>query len=84
MICSRWLLMIACMGAALAETPKIGGDYSGMLSTLHLRLHLKTGAGGALEGTLDSLDQAALGLPCANFHLAVTALSFEVPSVRGT
>jgi serine-type D-Ala-D-Ala carboxypeptidase/endopeptidase len=81
--CSRWLLVLACMGAALAETPKIAGDYSGMLGPLHLRLHLKTAADGAIEGTLDSLDQGAKGLPCANFHLVVTALSFEVPSVGG-
>jgi CubicO group peptidase (beta-lactamase class C family) len=78
------LLVLACVGAAFAETPKIGGDYSGMLGPLHLKLHLKTGASGALEGTLDSVDQGAMGLPCASFHLVVTALSFEVPSVRGT
>jgi len=84
MTCSRWLLALACLGAALAETPKIAGDYSGMLGPLHLKLHLKTGASGAMEGTLDSLDQGAKGLPCANFYLVVTALSFEVPSVRGT
>ncbi len=75
--------MLACVGAALAETPKIGGDYSGMLGPLHLRLHLKMGAGGTMKGTLDSLDQGAMGLPCAKFNLAVTALSFEVPSVHG-
>jgi len=84
MFFSRWLLVLACVGAALAQTPKIGGDYSGMLSTLHLKLHLKTGTGGALEGTLDSTDQGAMGLPCTKFHLAEAALSFEVPSVGGT
>jgi CubicO group peptidase (beta-lactamase class C family) len=68
----------------MAQTPKIGGDYSGMLGPLHLKLHLKAGANDATEGTLDSLDQGAAGLPCANFRLAAKALSFDVPSVGGT
>ncbi len=80
----RWLLMLAFAGLGLAETPKIGGDYSGTLGTLHLKLHLKVGAGGAMEGTLDSVDQGAMGLRCANIHLAEMAFSFEVPSVHGT
>ena len=84
MTCSRWLLVLVCAGAALAQAPKISGDYSGMLGPLHLKLHLKTAASGAMEGALDSLDQGARGLPCANIHLAITALSFEVPSVGGS
>jgi len=79
----RWMFLLVYAGAALAQTPKIGGDYSGMLGPLHLKLHLKVAASGAAEGTLDSLDQGAIGLPCANFHLDGKALSFEVPSVGG-
>jgi CubicO group peptidase (beta-lactamase class C family) len=77
------LSVLVCLGAAAAQTPKLGGDYSGMLGPLHLKLHLKVGASGALEGTLDSLDQGAMGLPCAKFHVDPKALSFEVPSVGG-
>jgi CubicO group peptidase (beta-lactamase class C family) len=84
MMSSRWLAVLAFTAAALAQTPKISGDYSGILGPLHLKLHLKTGAGGAMQGTLDSVDQGAMGLPCASFHLAQTAFSFEVPSVHGT
>jgi CubicO group peptidase (beta-lactamase class C family) len=84
MTCFRWLLFLAvCLWPALAQTPKPGGDYSGVLGPLHLKLHLKPGAGGAMEGTLDSLDQGAIGLPCANFRLEGKTLSFEVPSVNG-
>lgn len=79
----HWLTILVSIGAAVAQTPKIGGDYSGMLGPLHLKLHLKAGASGAAEGTLDSVDQGANGLPCANFRLAEGALSFDVPSVGG-
>jgi CubicO group peptidase (beta-lactamase class C family) len=53
-----------------------------MLGPLHLKLHLKAGS-AAMEGTLDSVDQGANGLPCANLSLAEDALSFDVPSVGG-
>jgi CubicO group peptidase (beta-lactamase class C family) len=67
----------------MAQTPKLAGDYSGMLGPLHLKLHLKTPASGAIEGTLDSVDQGAMGLPGANFHVDGKAFSFDVPSVGG-
>ena len=46
-------------------------------------MHLKPEAGGNLAGTLDSVDQGAAGLPCANITLKDNSLSFEVPSVGG-
>ena len=82
MLTFRALSLLICLGAAVAQTPKIAGDYSGMLGPLHLKLHLKVGASGATEGTLDSPDQGATGLPCANFRLKEKAFSFDVPSVR--
>jgi CubicO group peptidase (beta-lactamase class C family) len=80
----RWLSLFVCVLAAGAQTPKVGGDYSGTLGPLHLKLHLKVTASGALEGLLDSVDQGAMGLPCANFRLGEKELSFDVPSVGGT
>ena len=77
-----WILLFFA-GTAMAQTPEITGDYSGTLGPLHLKLHLKGGAGGAAEGTLDSLDQGAMGLACANFHRDGKTLAFEVPSVGG-
>ena len=79
----RWLSVLVFLVAAAAQTPNLGGDYSGMLGALHLKLHLKLSANGAAQGTLDSLDQGAMGLPCANFHVEEKALSFDVPSVGG-
>ena len=79
----RWLSFLICLGAAMAQTSKPTGDYSGVLGPLHLKLHLKAGTGGAVEGTLDSIDQQANGLACANFRLQEKTLSFDVPSVGG-
>jgi CubicO group peptidase (beta-lactamase class C family) len=79
----RWLSVLACLSAAVAQTPKLGGDYSGMLGPLHLKLHLKVDANGAVAGTLDSVDQGAMGLPCANVHVEKKELSFDLPSVGG-
>lgn len=80
----RWAFMLMCFGGEMmAQRPKIGGDYSGVLGPLHLKLHLKASSSGAVEGTLDSLDQGATGLPCANVRIAEKEVSFDVPSVGG-
>src|SRR5271157_5774228 len=66
------------------QKPAIAGDYAGTLGPLHLKLHLKIDAAGAVAGTLDSTDQGAIGIPCADFHLEGQALSFTVPAVHGS
>ena len=83
MIIHRWLFAVLSLSAAFAQSSKLPGDYSGTLGPLHIKLHLKTGATGNLEGTLDSLDQGAAGLPCANLHSNGNNFTFEVPSVNG-
>ncbi len=70
--------------AVAAEVPMIHGDYVGMLGPLHLRLHISAAPDGTLSGTLDSPDQGAAGIPCADFHVEGPAFSFTVPSVHGT
>ncbi len=64
--------------------PNIAGDYAGTLGPLHLRLHLKIDASGAITGTMDSPDQGANGIGCTDFHLDGDALSFSVPVVHGS
>ncbi|HZL68354.1 MAG TPA: hypothetical protein VFC29_13605, partial [Candidatus Limnocylindrales bacterium] len=59
-------------------------DYVGSLGPLHLKLHLKTGADGALSGSLDSPDQGASNIACSDFHFDGQSLSFAVPAVNGT
>ena len=66
------------------QKPNVAGDYVGSLGPLHLKLHLKIDTEGALNGTLDSPDQGASGIPCADFHFDGQSLSFAVPAVNGT
>lgn len=71
--------------AAVAQArPSIAGDYTGTLGPLRIQLHLKIVEGSAITGTLDSPNQAAFGIPCAEFHLEGDALSFTVPAVHGS
>lgn len=66
------------------QMPNVAGDYVGTLGQLHLKLHLKLDARGTLTGSLDSPDQGAEGIPCAEFHHDGQALSFTVPAVHGS
>ncbi|MDQ2776001.1 MAG: serine hydrolase, partial [Acidobacteriota bacterium] len=84
----RWVLPgvlgLMCLVSGAAQPSQIGGDYSGMLGPLHVKLHLKPGGSGRVEAaTLDSVDQGALGLSCAKIDIEDKELSFEVPSVGG-
>jgi CubicO group peptidase (beta-lactamase class C family) len=74
----------AAISAPVQEKPNLAGDYRGSLGPLHLKLHIKQAADGSLSGTLDSLDQGAMGLQCADFHFDGSALSFTVPIVHGS
>ena len=77
-----WLALISPLSFA-RQKPSIAGDYVGSLGPLHLKLHLKTGADGALSGSLDSPDQGASGIACSDFHFDGQSLSFAVPAVNG-
>ena len=82
-----YLSLVAAMSSIPASTeqqPDIAGDYLGSLGPLHLKLHILQAADGSLSGTLDSLDQGAMGLQCADFHFDGNALSFAVPIVHGS
>ncbi|HLH07280.1 MAG TPA: serine hydrolase [Terriglobales bacterium] len=78
-------MVVALLGSnGLAQQQSsIVGDYAGTLGPLHLKLHITSKPDGGLAGTLDSVDQNALGLPCEDFHLDGNALAFRVPSVQG-
>jgi CubicO group peptidase (beta-lactamase class C family) len=70
--------------AAAQAKPSIAGDYTGTLGPLRVQLHLKVDAALAITGTLDSPNQGALGIPCADFHLDGETLRFSVPAVHGS
>jgi D-alanyl-D-alanine-carboxypeptidase/D-alanyl-D-alanine-endopeptidase len=84
-----FLLALTLMTHALPradaqQAPSIAGDYAGTLGPLHVKLHLKVDAAGAITGTLDSTDQGAMGIPCSDFHLEGANLTFRVPAVQGS
>src|ERR1700760_2423089 len=83
-VCMSVIAGMVAMSASAQQKPNLAGDYRGSLGPLHLILHVKQGADGSLSGTLDSVDQGAMGLACADFHFDGSALSFTVPVVHGS
>jgi D-alanyl-D-alanine-carboxypeptidase/D-alanyl-D-alanine-endopeptidase len=81
-----WLSTVGLTSLPLPAqaAPKLSGDFSGTLGSLHLELHITVAADGTLTGALDSPDQGVKGIPCSDFRLAGDKLSFKVPSVRGS
>ncbi len=88
-VMKHWLLLLGLIllpAAASAQDAK--GDWAGTLEVsasvkLRLAVHIAPSESGALTGTLDSLDQQALGMPLANLTAAAATLSFDVPAVKG-
>ena len=78
------LIALLPLASPAQQKPNIAGTYNGMLGNLHLRLHLTSEASGAFTGALDSLDQNAIGLPCADIHIDGQSLTFNVPAVNGS
>src|SRR5271157_6658227 len=76
--------MFAC-GLWAQSKSSVAGDYAGVLAgALHVKLHITAAPDGSLTGTLDSVDQGAIGIPCADFQIDGDTLSFRVPAVNGT
>jgi serine-type D-Ala-D-Ala carboxypeptidase/endopeptidase len=78
------IFAFALLPSLAQPAPPVAGDYVGMLGPLHIKLHIKVDTAGAISGTLDSTDQGALGIPCAEFHLDGQNLSFTIPAVHGS
>ena len=71
--------------AMAQQPPNISGEYAGDLAGLRIKLHLiEDSSNGTLSGTVDSPNQGAAGIPCADFHRDGDSLSFTVPSIHGT
>src|SRR6188472_1014381 len=72
--------------ALAATAPSVSGIWLGTLEAgpkgLRIQLHLDL-ASTPPSCTLDSLDQGAMGIPCDHVVASATALSFDVPAVRG-
>ena len=85
--CLSFLALAALCAAHVSaqSKPAISGDYAGVLAgALHIKLHITASPDGALSGTLDSPDQGANGIPCADIQVEGDNVSFRVPMVNGT
>ena len=79
------LAILTLASTALSAQPSaaIVGDHAGTLSSLHVKLQVRLDSDGSLSATLDSQDQGAC-VPCRDLHFEGRALSFTVPTVRGS
>jgi serine-type D-Ala-D-Ala carboxypeptidase/endopeptidase len=79
--------MTSALPAAEAQPSPVDGIWLGTLAaggqTLRVQLIVKSDAGGKESCALDSLDQGAMGLECANVVFTTPDLSFDVPVVKG-
>ena len=83
------LATLALCAAAYGQTsasPTAGlaGEYAGMASGFHVKLHLTAAPDGTLAGTVDSPDFHLFALPCSDIHVNGKTLSFNVPNVQGS
>jgi hypothetical protein len=76
------LTCLTCLGTVRAQTTlkAVAGDYEGTYGSLpsHLRLHVRLSSPTTLTGTLDSVDEGALGIPCTELVLSGTQFSFTL------
>lgn len=81
------ILSATDLAASKEAGQRIVGVWNGTLATgagsLRLRLNIMKGDNGAATGTLDSLDQGAIGLPLSVITLREGKVRFEVRGVGG-
>jgi hypothetical protein len=72
----------------MQQQAQIAGDWQATLSAgpvqLRLVLHIQAAADGSLSGTLDIVDQGALGLPVSGIAVKDSAFGFNVDTVHGS
>ena len=72
---------------AAATPSRVDGIWLGTLSAgaqrLRIQLTVKSERAGAEFCSLDSIDQGAFGLDCANVAVSARHFAFDVPAVRG-
>ena len=79
-------LIIVATGISHAQD--IAGDWQGTLNTgmgeLRLVLHITKGANGALNATLDSIDQGANGLPISGISRTGDKIKLDLKIISGS
>lgn len=80
------VLIASTAGALRAQD--VTGEWRGALKVekveLHLVLHVSSSAKGALQATLDSIDQGGLGIPVTSIEIKGSKLNFTVGSIRAS
>ena len=83
--CGLPVFSLAAQTHTAAPLPTVAGSYTGTLQAgeaqLHLVLHLTKNPKGALEATLDSLDQGVYAIEATSVSLTGSTLKLEVASV---
>ena len=81
-------LVLAVLVVAPSHAQAIAGDWHGTLQVgveqLRLVLHVTPDGKGGFAGTLDSLDQGALGIPVSALTVVDSVLKFELPQIGGS
>jgi hypothetical protein len=81
-------LLLSLVAPVGAQAQKVEGDWQGTLKTgpveLRLELHIAKDEKGALKGTLDSIDQNAMGLQMSSISVKDSVLRFEIQVVGGS
>src|SRR5262245_55097877 len=82
------IVNLARAQAPRAEASPLNGFWLGTLqppggASLRIQITVTSDATGKPQCTVDSLDQNAVGLPCANLTFSPPDVSFDVPVVKG-
>lgn len=66
----------------------VDGDWTGVLHaggvSLRIAFHFHAQPGGTISGSMDSIDQGAMGIGCSDVKLDGQKLTLTVPAVHGT
>jgi len=79
-------VLVAVFAPLSGAQSQLAGEWQGTLvasgAQLRLVLHVSTGKDGAIQATLDSVDQGAMGIPVSSISLKGSTLT--VDAVQGT
>lgn len=80
-------LLLFCLLPSAAQSPSLEGAWLGTLDAggvkLRIQLNLKA-SGAGYTGTMDSLDQGALGIPVSSVSVEGDGLKLQVEKVKGS
>jgi hypothetical protein len=82
------IAVLAVAAMCVAQAQDVSGDWQGSLATglgeLRIVLHITKAADGTLKATMDSPDQAVVGMPVESITLDGSKLKFTANVVKGS